>query len=383
MNVAQALNIGDLRRMARRHLPKVIFETIESGVEDERGVDRNQAAFEEQLLYPRYLIDVSAVDTSTTLFGRRHSVPFGLAPTGFAGVFREGADTMMACAATAADIPMILSGASIETLEDVSRAAPETVWSHIYTAKDGAVTEDLIDRAADCGREVLVLTVDNPVYPNRERDTRNRFGKPIAQQSITTILESALHPAWCLAFLRRGGFPVMENWARYAVPGATGPQVAAYFRSQSPNIVTWKDLERVRSRWKGRLVIKGLQHSEDARICRESGVDGVIVSNHGAKAHDPLPAPLHALPAVRNAVGVDYPVMIDSGIRRGSDIVVAGCLGASFAFIGRPALYGVAAGGEAGVARAIAILQREINLSLALIGCPSFTELGPQFLFRS
>jgi isopentenyl diphosphate isomerase/L-lactate dehydrogenase-like FMN-dependent dehydrogenase len=380
MKAADALNIGDLRTMAKHHLPRVIFETIESGVEDERGVDRNEAAFRDRLLMPRYLVDVGAIDMSTELFGRRYGAPFGIAPTGFAGVFREGADTMTATAAAAADIPMVLSGASIETLEDVSKAAPDSVWSHIYTAKDPKVTDDLIGRAADCGREVLVLTVDNPVYPNRERDTRNRFGKPILSQAPATILESAMHPAWCLGFLRRGGFPVMQNWARYAATGASGPEVAAYFRSQSPNIVTWKDLEKIRSRWQGKLVVKGLQHPGDALICKESGVDGIVVSNHGAKAHDPLPAPLHSLPAVRKAVGCLYPVMIDGGIRRGSDIVVAACLGASFSFIGRPALYGVAAAGQEGVARAIDILKREIGLSLALIGCPSFSDLGPEFL---
>ncbi|MGH7005832.1 MAG: alpha-hydroxy acid oxidase, partial [Alphaproteobacteria bacterium] len=282
--------------MARRRLPRVIFETIESGVEDERGIARNISAYEEKLLFPRYLVDVGRVDLTAGLLGCDYSAPFGLAPTGFAGVFRKGADSMMASAARAANIPMILSGASIERLEDVSKVAPEHLWSHIYTAKDPSVTNDLISRAQDAGRTILVLTVDNPVYPNRERDTRNRFGKPLHAQKLSTILESMFHPAWCLEFLLRGGFPVMRNWEDYVQPTATGPEVAAYFRSQSPNIVTWSDLEKIRTRWPGKLVVKGLQHPDDADICKKSGVDAIIVSNHGGKAHDLLPAPIDSLP---------------------------------------------------------------------------------------
>jgi L-lactate dehydrogenase (cytochrome)/(S)-mandelate dehydrogenase len=230
---------------------------------------------------------------------------------------------------------------------------------------------------------VVVLTVDNPVYPNRERDTRNRFGRPITSQKISTLLESLLHPFWCAEFLMRGGFPIMRNWEDYADKNARGPEVSAYFRSQSPSIMTWKDLENIRARWSGKLVVKGIQHPEDAIICKESGVDGVILSNHGGKAHDRLPAPIDSLAGVRQAVGSNYAVMIDSGIRRGADVVAAGCLGASFAFIGRSALYGVAAAGRKGVQKIISILTREIELTLALIGCRSFAELGPQFLFRS
>ena len=381
MNLLEAQNISDLREMTRRRLPRVVFETIESGVEDERGVVRNEQAFDKHCLLPRYLVDVEKIDLTTTLFGRNYAAPFGFSPTGFAGVFRRGADTMMAKTACAANVPMIISGSSIETLEDVNAVAPKHVWSHVYTAKDPDVTEDLLARAEHCGIDVLVITVDNPVYPNRERDARNRFGKSIASQKLSTILDAMSHPAWCIEFLAGGGFPKIGNWARYAGPNASGPDVAAYYRSQSPVIVTWKDLEKIRSRWPGRLIVKGVQHPEDALLCLSCGVDGIVVSNHGGKAHDRLPASLDALPFVRRAVGDAFPVMIDGGIRRGADIVIAACLGASFAFIGRPALYGVVAGGECGVAKAVSILKREIDLTLALIGCPSFAELNQDFLF--
>jgi L-lactate dehydrogenase (cytochrome)/(S)-mandelate dehydrogenase len=383
MKIDDALNVADVRRLTRCRLPKVIFETIESGVEDEIAVARNASAYQGKLFSPRYLVDVSSIDVRSGVFGKSYSAPFGLAPTGFAGVFRKNGDTMMAEAAAGADLPMILSGASIERLEDVSIAAPAHLWSHLYPAKTKSVTDDLIRRAEACGRDVLVLTVDNPVYPNRERDTRNRFGKPIASQKISTLLEAMLHPFWCAEFLMRGGFPIMRNWEDYAGENASGPEVAAYFRSQSPSILTWRDLQDIRARWSGKLVLKGIQHPEDATICKESGVDGVILSNHGGKAHDRLPAPIDTLVDVKHAVGPNYTVMIDGGIRRGADIVVAGCLGASFTFIGRPALYGVAAAGRQGVQKVIGILIREIELTMALIGCPSFAELGPQFLLQS
>jgi isopentenyl diphosphate isomerase/L-lactate dehydrogenase-like FMN-dependent dehydrogenase/uncharacterized protein GlcG (DUF336 family) len=381
MKLSEALSIEDLRLLARRRLPRTLFETIESGVEDEYGLSRNEEAFRSHTLYPRYLVDVAKIDQQVELLGRRYSSPFGMSPTGFAGVFRRGADSMMARAAMAANIPFVLSGAGIETLEDVSLAAPAHVWCHLYPAKDPGITRDLVKRAVDAGREVLVVTVDNPVYPNRERDTRNKFGKTIGQQKWATILEAAMHLSWTIEFLRRGGFPRMENWSRYARPGASGAEIAAFFRSQSPSIVSWQDLDSLRAMWPGKLILKGLQHPGDARRAVQAGVDGIVVSNHGGKAHDPLPAPLHTLPGICQAVGGLVPVMIDSGIRRGSDIVVAACLGADFAFVGRATLYGVAAGGQQGVATAIAILRREIDISLALIGCPSFADLGPRFLF--
>jgi isopentenyl diphosphate isomerase/L-lactate dehydrogenase-like FMN-dependent dehydrogenase len=381
MRFRDALSIADLRRLAKRRLPRTIFEVIESGTEDEYALERNEAAFRDYRLWPRYLIDVGATDQSMTLFGTRYASPFGMAPTGFAGVLRQGADTMMARGAKAANIPFVLSGASIETLEAVSKLAPQHVWTHLYPAKDGAVTSDLMQRAIDAGRQVLVLTVDNPVYPNRERDTRNRFGRPIREQRFSTILNTALHLSWTIEFLRRGGFPRMESWARYAGRAASGPEIAAYFRSQSPSIVTWRDLETIRARWPGKLVLKGIQHPDDARRAVAAGVDGVIVSNHGGKAHDPLAVPLHTLRFVREAVGDRIPVMIDGGVRRGSDIVIAACLGASFVFVGRATLYGVAAAGFDGVCKAIDILRREIAISLALIGCPAFSDLDAGVLF--
>jgi L-lactate dehydrogenase (cytochrome)/(S)-mandelate dehydrogenase len=193
-------------------------------------------------------------------------------------------------------------------------------------------------------------------------------------------LEALRHPGWLLDYFRGGGFPRMESWARYAPPGTDAPGVADFFRSQSPTVQTWRDLAELRQRWTGKLILKGIQHPDDALRAEASGVDAIIVSNHGGKAFDPLPSPLETLPAIKSAVGGRMPVMLDSGIRRGSDIVIARCLGADFTFVGRPALYGVAAGGEAGATRMIEILKREVDLALALVGCPRFADLGPEFL---
>ncbi|WP_291295386.1 alpha-hydroxy acid oxidase [Elioraea sp.] len=379
MRAADAINIADLKALARRRLPRILFDVIESGVEDERGLARNEAAFRDFRILPRYLVDVRTRDPRVTLFGRRYAQPFGIAPTGFAGLFRRGADAMLARAAAAAGVPFILSGACVAKLEDVAAAAPGTIWYHLYAAKDPRISEDLIRRAAASGIEHLVLTVDNPVYPKRERDMRNGFSQPLKLRP-SVLAEALLHPGWIIEYLRGGGLPSMETWAHYAPQGATPGEVGAFFRTQSPSVQTWHDLDWLRSLWAGRLIIKGIQHPDDARQAVAAGVDGIIVSNHGGKAFDPLPSPIETLPAVRAAVPPSTPVMLDSGVTRGTDIVIAHCLGADFVFTGRAPLYGVIADGEAGAARAIAILADEIDRALALMGCPEAAELSRAFL---
>ncbi|MBV9786421.1 MAG: alpha-hydroxy-acid oxidizing protein [Acidisphaera sp.] len=380
-DLAKALSIGDLRRLARRRLPRFLFEIIESGVEDERSLERNELAFARHRLLPRYLVDVSRRDQSALLLGRRYAAPFGIAPTGFAGLLRRGAEVAMARAAAASDIPFVLSGASIAAMETIAAAAPHHAWYHLYPARDASVTQELLRRAEAAGFETLVLTVDNPVFPKRERDTRNGFKHPMTLSPFM-VADALAHPAWLLEYLRHGGMPRMENWARFLPEGASSDDVATFFRSQSPSVQTWRDLDRLRAAWPGRLILKGIQHPADAALAVQAGVDGIVVSNHGGKSFDPLPSPLETLPGVVRVVGGRLPVMLDSGIRRGSDIVIARCLGASFAFVGRAALYGVVAGGEAGARRMIDILRQEVDLSLALIGCPDIAALGPHFLLH-
>jgi isopentenyl diphosphate isomerase/L-lactate dehydrogenase-like FMN-dependent dehydrogenase len=379
VKLEQALNVDDLRRMAKRRLPKILYDCIESGVEDERGIVRNERAFGEFRLLPRYGVDVSRREPGLELFGRRWGLPFGIAPTGFAGLFRRGADGMLARAAAKADVPYVLSGASVADIEAVVAEAPGHVWYHLYAAKDVRITDDLVARAAAAGVGHLVVTVDNPVLPKRERDIRNGFALPLKLRP-SILAEMLTHPAWIVEYLRAGGLPTMGAWARYA-PEPTDPAgVGAFFRTQSPSVQTWADLERIRSRWPGRFLVKGIQHPDDARRAVGIGADAVIVSNHGGKVFDPLPSPLETLPAVRAALPRSVPVLLDSGVRRGTDLLIALALGADFVFVGRATLYGVVAGGQPGAERAIAILADEVDRALALVGCPRAADLDASLL---
>ncbi|MGN6101285.1 MAG: alpha-hydroxy acid oxidase [Devosia sp.] len=379
MRLAGAQSIADLRRMARRRLPKLLFELIESGVEDERALDYNRDAFGRYRLMPRYLGDIALRDQSVTLLGRTYASPFGIAPTGFAGLMRKNLDTDLAAAAKAAGIPFVLSGASIAPVETVAAMAGGGLWAHLYPARDTAITERIVDRYAAAGVEVLVLTVDNPVFPKRERDNRNGFSLPL-RLPLPIMLEALLHPAWLAEYITGGGMPMLESWRPYAPDGSTAGEVAGFFRSQSPSIQTWESLGALRRRWPRQLVLKGLQHPDDARRAVEAGVDAIWVSNHGGKSFDYLPSPLDTLPALRAALGARVPIIADSGIRRGAEILMLKALGADFTFVGRATLYGVVAGGRAGADKAIAILRNELDMSLAMIGCPRFSAIGREIL---
>ncbi|UUZ71205.1 alpha-hydroxy-acid oxidizing protein [Polaromonas sp. P1(28)-8] len=240
-----------------------MFDAIESGVEDELGLQRNVEAFSKHVLYPRQMLDVRLRSQKTTLFGQSYSTPIGIAPTGLAGMFRHGAESMLAEAAERCNVPYILSGACIEEMEQVIAIAPERIWFQIYAAKNTRVTSDLMRRAEQAGVNTLVLTVDTPVLPKRERDMRNGFGLPL-RPSPLLFLESLLHPRWIAHYFYHGGLPLMKTWARY-LPDRTSPaETFSYFREQSPSVQTWRDLEAFRMLWKGRLVVKGLQHPDDA-----------------------------------------------------------------------------------------------------------------------
>jgi isopentenyl diphosphate isomerase/L-lactate dehydrogenase-like FMN-dependent dehydrogenase len=379
MKIADALSIGDIELLAKRRLPRVLYEGIASGVEDEHGVLRNERALAQFRLLPRHLVDVSKRDQSVTLFGGRYTSPFGISPTGVAGIFRRDAELMLAQAAANARVPFIMSGASMVSIERIARIDPANTWFQIYAARDAKISDDFIRRARDAGFPTLVLTVDNPVLPKRERDMRNGFRLP-PRLALPELLEALRHPGWIFSYLTQGGMPLMETWAPYASAGASAAEVTHFFRTQSPSVQTWRDLEGFRRAWPGKLVVKGIMRPTDALHCADLGVDGIIVSNHGGKALDRAPASIEALPPIKAAVGDGLPVMLDSGVRRGSDIIVARCLGADFVFLGRASLYGVAAAGLAGASRALDILREEIDITLGLIGCPRFEQLGPDFL---
>jgi L-lactate dehydrogenase (cytochrome)/(S)-mandelate dehydrogenase len=390
MKIDQAVNIEDLHRLAKRRLPKIAFDFIEGGLEDERGLARNTSAFHKHYLLPRYLVDVSKRDQSQTLFGRKFNSPFGISPTGGAGLFRRGADLMLAEAAADANIPYIMSGSSNDSLESAIRVAPNNAWFQLYAAKDGAISEDIIRRVADAGQQALVLTVDVPVGSKRERNIRNGFNnirgaswmRAAMSLKPAILAEAMTHPGWLIEYIRHGGTPTVENWAPYAGANPTAEATVAFNRSQVPaSAQTWKDLEKYRRLFPRKLIVKGIMHPADAVRAAELGCDGVIVSNHGGRQLDQAPASLDALPGVKAAVGDRMAVMLDSGVRRGADILIALALGADFVFFGRPTLYGAVAGGLPGVKKAIDILRGEIDLVMGQIGCPSLADLGPDFLW--
>ena len=389
MRVDQAVNIEDLHRMARRRLPKVAFDFIEGGLEDERGLDRNTAAFHKHHLLPRYLVDVSKRDQSATIFGKNFASPFGISPTGGAGLFRRGADLMLAEAAREANIPYIMSGSSNDSLEAAARVAPDNAWYQLYAARDPEICDDLIRRVADAGLGALVLTVDVPVHSKRERNIRNGFAnirgnwlRAALSLKPTLLAEAMTHPGWVFEYIRHGGTPALENWLPYAAPGATAEDTVKFNRSMVPaHAQTWRDLERYRRLFPRTLIVKGIMDPRDAVRAADIGCDGVIVSSHGGRQLDQAPASLDVLPAIKRAVGDRMTVMLDSGVRRGADILIAMCLGAQFCFFGRPTLYGAVAGGLPGVKKAIDIFRGEIDLTMGQIGCPSLNDLGPDFLW--
>jgi isopentenyl diphosphate isomerase/L-lactate dehydrogenase-like FMN-dependent dehydrogenase len=271
-----------------------------------------------------------------------------------------------------------MSGAATGSIEDLGRVAPEHGWYQLYVARDRKISEDMIRRAADAGLSTLVITVDVPVSSNRERNRRNGFVRPL-KLSLKTKLEACMHPAWLVEFMRLGP-PMLANWRPYAPSGASAEDVATFVTSQMPTPLLWQDIESFRRLWSGKLVLKGVMHPDDATRAAAIGVDGIMVSNHGARQLDRAPAPIDVLPAINAAVGEKMTIMYDGGVRRGSDVITALCLGAKFVFVGRPTLYGMTAGGCAGAARALDIFRNEIDLSMAQMGAPDIASLGPQFL---
>lgn len=380
MNVQKAINLDDVRLLAKRHLPRIAFDFIEGGVDDEFCMARNREAFSRYTLLPRYLNDVSKRDQSTSLLGRRYAHPIGFSPMGILGLFRPGADLMLAQAAAETDVPYLMSSASNGSIEAAAKVAPHNTWFQIYGTANTRINEDLVRRARDLGLSNLVVTIDVPVNANRERNKRNGFSRPL-RMTPGIILEALWHPAWLYGFLRSGGIPVMENWAPYAPKGASADAVNDLYGTLTPApMVTWSTLERIRELWPGQLAVKGILHPDDAVRAVQLGAQALIVSNHGGRQLDCAPSPLTMLPEIRNAVGDGIDLILDSGVRRGSDVVIALCLGARAVLFGRPPAYGVAAGGVAGVRRVLEIMKREIDAVMAQIGCSSLSQLGPHYL---
>jgi L-lactate dehydrogenase (cytochrome)/(S)-mandelate dehydrogenase len=366
--------------MARRRLPWIVRDYMDGGSEDERAIAANLDQFARYRLVPRYFVDITTADTKTTLWGRTWGMPVGIAPTGYAGIFRPEGDLLLARGAAAMGAPFIMSGAATTSVEAMAKAAGPHGWFQLYAAKDARITEDKIRRAAEAGVEVLVVTVDVPSEPKRERNIRNGFDMPFRYRA-RTVLDGILHPAWSLAYLASGGLPRMENWAAYAPPGSDAAGIATFSTDMFHATQTWATLAWYRRLWPGKLVIKGILAAEDARRAAEGGADGIIVSNHGGRQGDRLPAPLEVLGAII-AAAPGLVAMIDGGIRRGADAVTALALGARLVFVGRPTLYGLSVGGQGGVEHALQILKDEMLVTMRQLGRPTIADLGPEVVME-
>lgn len=369
--LAAAFTIDDLRRQAKRRTPRAAFDYTDGAAEGEISLARARQAFQDVEFHPQVLRDVSTVDTSVTVLGGPSALPFGIAPTGFTRLMHTAGERAGAAAAGAAGIPFSLSTLGTTTIEDVSRANPlGRNWFQLYMWKERDRSTALVERAARAGFDTLLVTVDVPVSGARLRDRRNGLTIPPALR-LRTVVEALPKPRWWLDFLTTEplSFATLDAW-----PGT----VEEFLDQMFDPTVDYDDLAWLREQWPGKLVVKGIQTLEDAKRVAASGVDGILLSNHGGRQLDRAPVPFHLLPAVAREVGRDTEVLLDTGITNGADIVASLALGARFTLVGRAYLYGLMAGGRAGVDRAIEILAGEIVRTMRLLGARSIAELGPQ-----
>ena len=375
------LCLDDFEAAARRLLPRPLFGYVAGATENNISLRDNRAAFDELLFQPRVLVNVAAREQSVELFGVRYQSPFGIAPMGICSLTAYRGDLAQACAARQAGLPMVLSSSSLIRLEEVMQAAPGT-WFQLYVPRQAPAVAALVDRVAQAGAPVLVVTVDSAVVPNRENNVRNGFKTPLSPD-LSLLWDGLTHPRWSIGtFLKTlalHGVPHFENNTAERGTSLIAKNVERDFSGRE--YLDWGALRDIRRRWPGALVLKGVQHPDDACRARELGADGIIVSNHGGRQLDGSVAPLRVLPQIVDAAG-ELVVMIDSGFRRGTDVIKALALGARCAFIGRPFNYAAAVAGEDGAAHAIALLRAEIHADMGLLGVNHLAELGPHLLLK-
>ena len=377
-NNLNAYNIFDLREMALKRTPKFLFEFVDRGNEDEVALRNNRTSFERIKLKPRTLVDVSARGQEITLFGNKQSMPIAIAPTGIAGLLWHEGEIALANAAREAGIPFTLSTSSITPMEKVAERAGGRLWFQLYMWADRSMSHQLVKRARDTGYEALIVTVDGVVSGNREYNRRNGFTNPFTfnRRNVTDVVTC---PRWLVNVLMRylltTGMPRRENY-----PDELRGSVMSKSPTSKNDSLNWDDLRTLREMWPGKLMVKGILHPRDAVMAADCGADAVIVSNHGGRNLDSTMAPIDVLPEVVSAVGNRITVIVDSGFRRGSDVVKALALGAKAVLIGRATLYGTAVAGQAGAGRAIEIFREEIDRVMALVGCRSVAELNPEYV---
>lgn len=366
-----ALTIDDLRTIAKRRTPKAAFDYTDGAAEGELSLARARQAFRDVEFHPDVLRPAEHVDTSTTILDGPSALPFGIAPTGFTRLMQTEGETAGASAAAAAGIPFSLSTLGTTSIEDVKAANPHgRNWFQLYVMRDRDISYGLVERAARAGFDTLQFTVDTPIAGARLRDKRNGFSIP-PRLTVSTIVDAIPRPWWWIDFLTT---PKLE----FASLSTTGGTVGELLNAAMDPTISYDDLDVIREMWPGKLVVKGVQNVEDSKRLIDAGVDGIILSNHGGRQLDRAPIPFHLLPHVVREIGRDATVMIDTGIMNGADIVASIALGAKFTLVGRAYLYGLMAGGRAGVDRTIEILRSEIVRTMALLGVSSLAELEPR-----
>lgn len=372
--IDRAMTIEDLRDLARRRVPTVAYDYMDGAAGSEASLGRARQAFRDVHFRPRVLTDVSSVDLTTTVCEATSALPFGIAPIGLTRLLHHEGEVAGIRAAATAGVPFALSTMSSISLEEVAEAAPDARrWFQLYLWKDRAASIELIARAADAGYDTLMLAVDTPVGGQRLRDARNGMTIP-PSFGVLDAARVATRPAWLANFLTTEP-PAFASLSSF--PGSVGDLITQMFDAS----LTFDDLEWLRSVWKGRLLVKGLQDPQDARRAVDLGADGVVVSNHGGRQLDRTTAPLRQLPLVRKALqGTDGEVLVDSGVMCGADIVAALALGADFVLVGRAYLYGLMAGGEHGALRALRILEGDVRRTMQLLGVSAISELTPEYV---
>jgi L-lactate dehydrogenase (cytochrome) len=376
--LASAASVDDLRRLARRRLPRGVFDYIDGAAEDEHTLARNRAAFEAIPFRPRVLRDVRAVDTTTTLLGKPLPFPLALAPTGFTRIADPEGELAVARAAARAALPYTLSTLGTRSIEEVAAAAGPgaRLWFQVYVWRDRGLVADMIDRAAKAGYEALVVTVDTAVLGRRERDVRRGFSLP-PKIGLGTFVDGALHPGWTWRFVRADPIKFANVVGQTVGDGSSAVSLAEYVNSQFDPGLDWDDIAWMRSVWNGPIIIKGIQTVADAVLAAEHGVDTVALSNHGGRQLDGAPAPIELVGPVAQAVGGRVEIICDGGVRRGADIVKAVALGATACMTGRPYLYALGAAGERGVDHVIGLFHDGVRRTMALVGADRISALEP------
>jgi (S)-mandelate dehydrogenase len=367
------VNVEDYRSLAQRRLPKVVFDYLEGGADDEIGMKHNREVFKRYRLMPRRLIDVTKRDTGIELFGRHQAAPFMIGPTGLNGALWPKGDILLARAAERADIPFVLATASNASIEEVAAASKGDLWFQLYIVQR-KLAEQMVRPAEAAGYSTLVLTTDVAVNGNRERDLRNNFGLPL-RYTPRLIYDGFTHPRWSLDFLLNG----MPQFGNFVTADSSNVEIqATVMHRQMDAGFSWDDFNWLRKLWPRKLLVKGILRPDDAERCVAAGADGVILSDHGGRQLDAAVSPLDILAESRARISA--PIQIDSGFRRGTDIVKALALGANAVLLGRATLYGLAAAGEAGVDDVLRLLRDEADRTLALIGCASASKLSPDYV---